>query len=144
LGIASSAASLGGVIWSVFISRCYAELGPYKLQQVIAVIVVPALVVSCLLVHERKGAAGHNTSGDETLPSERNIAKAIFELRFISLSLTLLILYTGLLIPFNFIVGFAQSKAVEEGLPHNLVAIAYIGSFVGRIGAGLVADYVGW
>lgn len=87
--------------------------------------------------------AGHDTSGNQVQPSERSYAKAVFEWRFLALSLSLLVLYSGMLIPFFYIPLYAKQHGFDAAVGSNLLAIAYGGSFMGRIGTGWLADHLG-
>lgn len=129
----------------MLISRLHNAVGGRVLHGTIASIATPLLLGGCFLVRERQGVAGHDTCGEQAQPSERSIRKAILEYRFLMLSLALFILYTGILIPFNFIADFARDQGGMKGdWPHYLVSITYAGSFFGRIGSGLLADNIGW
>jgi hypothetical protein len=74
---------------------------------------------------------------------KRSLAEAI-DRDFISLSVALLVLYTGLLIPFYFISSITADQGVPDGWPHRMIAITYLGSFIGRIAGGGLASVLGW
>ncbi|EFY92879.1 MFS monocarboxylate transporter, putative [Metarhizium acridum CQMa 102] len=144
LGIAASGSSVGGALWSTYVPELNDKLPHGVVFLVIGGIATPLLFLGCLLIRERKGAAGHDESGDEVRPSQRSIRSAVLEWRFLALTWSLVILYTGVLIPFHFLVVYAREKEVSEDVAYNLVAFTYLGSILGRIGSGLLADFFGW
>lgn len=68
---------------------------------------------------------------------------AVKDWRFLALSMSLCVLYGGLLIPFYFIVTFATDKGMDSRMAHNLLSVTYAGSFCGRIGSGWLASRFG-
>ncbi|KJK83048.1 hypothetical protein H634G_01176 [Metarhizium anisopliae BRIP 53293] len=143
LGLAASGSAVGGALWSTYIPKLNNKLPHGAIFLVIGGLAAPLLFLGCLLIRERKGAAGHDVSGDEVRPSERSIRAAVLEWRFLALTWSLVILNTGILIPFNFLVVYAREKEVSEDVAYNLVAYTYLGSIIGRIGSGLLADFFG-
>lgn len=144
LGLAASGSAVGGALWSTYIPKLNNKLPHGAIFLVIGGLAAPLLFLGCLLIRERKGAAGHDVSGDEVRPSQRSIRAAVLEWRFLALTWSLVILNTGILIPSNFLVVYAREKEVSEDVAYNLVAYTYLGSIIGRIGSGLLADFFGW
>lgn len=143
LGIAASGSSIGGIFWPILINKLFHVVSEEEVHRILAIISTPLLAVSCFLVRERKGVASHDARGDAAKASENSFSKAIFERRFLALSLSLTILYCGMLIPFYYIPLYAIEHGVGDAMANNLLAITYSGSFFGRIGAGWLADRFG-
>ena len=143
LGTAVSGASVGGIFWPPVIGKLYHFLSPSWLHRIIALISTPLLLLSCWMIRERKDAAGHDKSGREVSPEQQSVRKAILEWRFIALSLSLFLLYGGLLIPFYYVTVYAQASGVNDNVATCLVVLVYSGSAVGRILAGWLADKFG-
>ncbi|KAM4066015.1 major facilitator superfamily protein [Hirsutella rhossiliensis] len=143
LGIAAAGSSVGGVFWPIILSSLFDTMLEETVHRIVAVISTPLLLLSCLLVKERKEAAGHDTSGNQVQPSQSSASKAIFEWRFLALSVCLMILYCGVLIPFYYVPLYALDHGVNRSMANNLLAVTYAGSFFGRIGAGWLADRLG-
>lgn len=143
LGIAVSGSSIGGVIWPMVLTKLFdAVNGPWT-HRLVALISVPFLLVSCSLVKERKGVAGHNTAGHENKVPQSSHIKAILQWRFGFLCLSLLFIYCGMLVPFHYIPVYAEDCGISTEMANNLLAIGYVGSFFGRIGSGWAADCIG-
>lgn len=68
---------------------------------------------------------------------------AIVDWRFFILSISLCILYCGLLIPFYFIVTYAESQEIPPNTAHSLFSVTYAGSVCGRLSSGWLADHLG-
>lgn len=48
-----------------------------------------------------------------------------------------------MLVPFYYIPVYAEEQKVPATMANNLLAIGYVGSFIGRIGSGWMADFFG-
>lgn len=112
-------------------------------HRVIALISIPLLLLSCVLVKERKGVAGHDTAGNQAKPSQTTLSKAILDMKFLSLSVALFFVYCGMLVPFYYIPLYAHDRGIGLTMANNLLAIGYAGSVIGRIAAGWLADRLG-
>lgn len=143
LGIAASGSSVGGIFWPLLLDKLFETMSEEAVHRIIAIISAPLLLLSCFLVRERKEVARRDKSGSEARPWTSSISKAVFDWRFISLSLCLMILYCGMLVPFYYVSLYAKDNGIEKSMAHNLLAVTYTGSFFGRIGAGWLADRVG-
>ncbi|KND86652.1 Tubulin gamma chain [Tolypocladium ophioglossoides CBS 100239] len=143
LGIAASGSSIGGIFWPILVNKLFDLVSEEEVHRIIAIISTPLLVLACFLVRERKEVASHDTCGNATKASQRSFSKAIFEPRFLALSVSLMILYFGLLIPFYYIPLYALEHGVGAAMANNVLAITYSGSFFSRIGAGWLADHFG-
>ncbi|QPG97283.1 hypothetical protein C2857_006081 [Epichloe festucae Fl1] len=106
LGVALSGAALGGVVWPFVILELLETLSLRQLHLVLAATTAPSVVIGCLLVRDRKGAAGHDNHGRPSKKSQRGAGKAIWDWRFILLCFSLLSLYTGILLPSSKITRF--------------------------------------
>ncbi|POR38431.1 Tubulin gamma chain [Tolypocladium paradoxum] len=143
LGIAVSGSSIGGIFWPILINNLFDLVSEEEVHRIIAIIATPLLTLSCFLVRERKSVASHDSCGNSAKRSQKSVSKAIFEPRFLALSGSLMILYCGLLIPFYYIPLYAIDHGVDDAMANNLLAMAYSGSFLSRIGAGWLADRLG-
>lgn len=101
------------------------------------------MLLSCFLVRERCDIAGHNTAGNEIKASQTSVAKAIWNGRFLGLSVALLFINCGMMVPFYYIPLYAKEHSVSSTMANNLLAISYAASLVGRISTGWVADHIG-
>jgi MFS family permease len=143
LGVAVSGSSVGGIIWPIVLNKLFQTLTDPWVHRIIALISIPLLLVSCILVKERKGVAGHDTAGNQAKPSQTTLSKAILDTRFLFLSTALFFIYCGMLVPFYYIPLYAVELGLDSTTANNLLAIGYAGSFVGRIVTGWFADRIG-
>lgn len=143
LSVAVSGSALGGVFWPLVIAELLETLNLRQLHLVLAATTGPLVTIGCLLVRERKGAAGHDNYGRPSKESQRGAAHAIWDWRFLFLCFSLLSLYTGVLLPFTKITRCALDNQIPLRLAHALVPIMYGGSCLGRIGAGWLAGKLG-
>ncbi|PHH79144.1 hypothetical protein CDD83_3895 [Cordyceps sp. RAO-2017] len=147
LGIAVSGSSLGGVFWPVIIDRLFDVMEEEVVHRIIALISTPLLVLSCFLVRERPeepgqdGGQGHGQGQGQSLKT--SLIAALCERRFLALSVSLMILNAGMLIPFFYIPLYSQEQGIDATMANNLLAITYSGSFFSRIAAGWLADKFG-
>ncbi|KAF4595145.1 Tubulin gamma chain [Ophiocordyceps camponoti-floridani] len=140
LGIAVSGSSLGGVFWPILLQVLFNKVSEEVVYRIMAVISTPLLLLSCYLIRARPG---HGTAADESLNRQRTVVGTILEPRFISLSVVLMILYAGMLIPFYYIPLYSQERGVDRVMSNHLLSISYGGSFIGRIASGWLADCLG-
>ncbi|OAA57741.1 Major facilitator superfamily domain, general substrate transporter [Cordyceps fumosorosea ARSEF 2679] len=143
LGLVVSGASAGGILWPMALNQLFIRLGTSWTHRVAATVSVPLTLISCILVRERKDVAGHDTAGHEIKASQRSISKAICDLRFLGLSIALLFIDCGMMVPFFYIPQYANDQSVELTMANNLLAISYVASLFGRIVTGWVGDHIG-
>lgn len=143
LGLAASGSSLGGVLWPMLLSKLFTLTTDRWVHRINGFISIPLLLLSCFLVKERRGMAGHDTEGNEIKQSKRSVSKAIFDWRFTGLCVGMFFIYGGMLIPFYYIPIFAVENGINLSMANNLLAIGYSGSMIGRIAAGWTADRMG-
>ncbi|PHH67440.1 hypothetical protein CDD81_52 [Ophiocordyceps australis] len=143
LGIAISGSSIGGIFWPMLIEYLYKAVAEDMVHRIICVVATPLLLMSCWMVRERKGVAGHDTAGNKAADSKKSLLAAVTDVRFMALSVCLTVLYCGMLVPFYFIPMYAADNGIDATMATNLLAITYTGSFISRIGAGWLADRFG-
>ncbi|PFH55951.1 hypothetical protein XA68_17331 [Ophiocordyceps unilateralis] len=108
--------------------------------RIMAVISTPLLLLSCYLIRARPG---HDARGSKADSRQRSVVKAVLEPRFIALSVVLMTLYAGMLVPFYYIPLYSEERGVDHIMANHLLSISYGGSFIGRIGSGWLADCFG-
>ncbi|EGX95934.1 monocarboxylate transporter, putative [Cordyceps militaris CM01] len=143
LGVVVSGASAGGILWPIILNQLFITLKIQWTHRVSAAIAIPMMLISCLLVRERKSIAGHDTAGNEIKASQRSVSKAICDARFLGLSGALLFINCGMMLPFFYIPQYAKNNHFDGTTANNLLAISYAASLVGRIFTGWVSDHVG-
>ncbi|TQV92910.1 monocarboxylate transporter [Cordyceps javanica] len=143
LGLVVSGASAGGIIWPMLLNSLFIRVEDSSTHRITAGIATPLMLLSCVLVRERKDIAGHDTAGNEIKASQTSISKAIWDARFLGLSSALLFINCGMMVPFFYIPQYAKENGVDGTMANNLLAISYAASLVGRIFTGWVADHMG-
>ncbi|KOS22713.1 putative transporter [Escovopsis weberi] len=157
LGMALSGASAGGMFWPLIVSKLFKAVPQPWVYRILAAISIPLLLVSCVLIKERKAKSGlsapattDSTDCDTILnesESEQMIKSSkwaiIGEPRFLALCAALFFIYGGMLIPFFYIPLFAMEHGINHTLANNLPAIGYGIGILGRVMSGWLADRVG-
>lgn len=143
IGIVVSGGSIGGIIWPIILNQFFLKIGNGWTHRAAALISVPLMLASCLLVRERRDMAGHDAAGNAIKPEQRSFSKNLFDLHFIGLSLALLFVNSGMVVPFFYIPQYAVEHGISPTMANNLLAISYGGSFTGRIVAGWMGDALG-
>ncbi|KAM3511871.1 hypothetical protein MY11210_004489 [Beauveria gryllotalpidicola] len=143
LGLVVSGASAGGILWPMVLNKLFLQIGTAWTHRAAAGIAVPLMLLSCVLVRERKDIAGHDTAGNEIKASQTSISKAIWDVRFLGLSIALLFIDCGMMVPFFYLPQYAKEHSIDSTMANNLLAISYAASLVGRIFTGWVADHIG-
>ncbi|UNI15782.1 hypothetical protein JDV02_002284 [Purpureocillium takamizusanense] len=96
LGLTMSGSAVGGAAWPFLIEQFLSKvkLEEPRVHRIIFGISMMVLPPAILLVRERRDAAGHDASGQETASSEKGVVKALFKLRFLALCGCLTLLYS--------------------------------------------------
>lgn len=112
-------------------------------NRLIAIMSSPLLLLACYLV-EGRGSSRDPDAHDQRLQSPaKNSFRQITDKHFLTLSMALLFVFMGMLVPFYWIPLYAVSNGVDGAKPPILLAICYSGSFLGRILTGWAADRLG-
>ncbi|KJZ78757.1 hypothetical protein HIM_02148 [Hirsutella minnesotensis 3608] len=142
LGIAVSGSSIGGIIWPFVIVKLLDEVSEEMAFRIMAGASAPLLLLSCVLVRERKDPHDARPMKTGTGPG-RGLFRAILDVRFLALCICLTVLYSGLLIPFYYIPSYPSEAGVHSSLADKLLPLVYSGSFFSRIVAGWLGDHLG-
>lgn len=138
-----SGASAGGAMWPMVLDHLFEKIGTGWTHRTAAAIAIPLMLLSCVLVRERRDIAGHDTAGNEIKASQTSIAKAIWDYRFLWLSGSLLFINCGMMVPFFYIPQYAIDHGISRTTANILLTASYGTSLVGRISTGWVADRIG-
>ncbi|PHH76312.1 hypothetical protein CDD80_1654 [Ophiocordyceps camponoti-rufipedis] len=139
LGIAVSGSSLGGVFWPMLLQVLFERVAEEVVYRIMAVISTPLLLFSCYLIRARPG---HGAAAGEGLNRQRTVVRTILEPRFISLSVVLMILYAGMLIPFYYIPLYSEERGVDRVMANHLLSISF--NILALIGLLMSIMTLGW
>lgn len=143
LGITLSGSSAGAVVWPLVLGQLPGQNGPSELHRLVAITSLPILILSCLLIRERRGVAGHDAAGERTNISQRGCGKAILDHRFATMCFSIPIMFSGYMVLLYFIPQWACQKGMRKTKSHELLRFANAGCFFGRIIFGWLADQCG-
>ncbi|KAI9838874.1 MAG: hypothetical protein M1819_004081 [Sarea resinae] len=136
MGLVTSGASIGGVIWPIVLNRLlnFSTIGFGWTVRIVGFIMLPLLATTCALVIEwaprRKGR-------DILLPAAwKNVPYVFANIGFFT---TLLGLYT----PIFYLVTYSVAHGMSLNMAFYEVSIYNAGSFLGRTTAGTLADRFG-
>ncbi|KAL2843598.1 major facilitator superfamily domain-containing protein [Aspergillus pseudodeflectus] len=135
LGIAVAGSSVGGIVFPIALSKMLnsSSLGFGWSIRIIAFIMVPTMIFSCLTVTAR-------------LPPRTTaffIGSAFKNTLFMLICLSFFFMLLGMFSPLFFIPTYAVSRGTEPTLASYLVAIVNGASTFGRIIPGILADKFG-
>lgn len=137
MGIVVAGSSLGGIAWPLILERLFHAVGfPWAIR-IVGFISLALLLPACFMVIPRslpKGSAG--------IPKEDVIA-GLKDIRYWLTVVGMLFVMWGMFIPFYYIPLFAIDKGIDSSFANALISILNVGSFIGRIVSGALADQVG-
>ncbi|KAL2869030.1 MCT family MFS transporter [Aspergillus lucknowensis] len=137
MGTVVAGSSLGGIAWPLIMERLFDVVGfPWTLR-IVGFISLALLAPACFMVVPRlpPGKSGG-------VPKEDLIA-SLKDLRYWLTVAGMLFVMWGMFIPFYYIPLFAIDNGVDSTYANTLVSILNVGSFVGRIVSGALADKIG-
>lgn len=139
LGVATSGAPAGGIIYTVLFDRLIAKLSFAWTARIIGfVMLFLFLVAIVILLSSRKEAARSQTNGPRKLFDTR----ALKDLPFWSFTVANVLLYLGYIAPFYYIPTYAQTKLhTSRSLASYLLIVAQASSIIGRVVTTLVAHF---
>ncbi|KAJ2980289.1 hypothetical protein NQ176_g2731 [Zarea fungicola] len=147
LGLVVSGASAGGILWPLVLNQLIDKIGINGTHRATGVIAAPLMLTSCFLVKERKLTNSANDDSEAKVPpapvQQTSLAATILDVRFLALSLGLLFINGGMMVPFFYIPQYAIDHGVSPTMANNMLAITYVASLCGRILSGWVADQIG-
>jgi predicted MFS family arabinose efflux permease len=132
---------VGGIYWPILIERLFHLKGFNWTHRYIGFIALPFLIISSLLVKERKDTSKH--SQDQPSSNVRETLERLADAPYAILTAGFWLVYLGMFIPFYYIPMYGISHGMDTIMSNNLLAILNAGSFIGRIGSGILADKLG-
>lgn len=135
LGLVVAGSSVGGVVFPIALSKMLNDtsLSFGWSVRIMAFIMLPCLVFSCLTVRGR-------------LPPRKTkffISQAFKQADFLLMTVGTFLAFLGMFPPLFFIPAYAESRGVEATMASYLVAIVNGASTFGRIIPGILADKYG-
>ncbi len=137
MGIVVAGSSLGGIAWPLILERLFHGVGFPWAMRIVGFISLALLFPACFMVTPRSSPRG---SGN--IPKEDVIA-GLKDIRYWLTVIGMLLVMWGMFIPFYYIPLFAMEKGIDSSFANALISILNVGSFVGRIVSGALADKVG-
>ncbi|KAJ3469848.1 hypothetical protein MRS44_003913 [Fusarium solani] len=142
LGIAASGSSIGGIYWPLIVEKLLNHVGFQWTHRAVAVICLPLFALGCLMVRERATERARSANERPTTPSGK--ATTLFrDAEYVLLSVSLLFIYMGMLVPFYYIPLRAIYHGISDDAANSLLPICYASSFLGRVITGAQADHLG-
>jgi MFS family permease len=136
IGISAAGGSTGSVIYSIIFHRLQSKVGASWATRVIGFIALCTLSISMMVMKTRISPPTHPRS-----LFDRTAFRSIY---FVLFSVGLFLIFTGLYIPFFYVVIYAQRKiGITEDLTFYLLSVLNASSAAGRIIPGLLADKFG-
>ncbi|KAF7925626.1 uncharacterized protein EAE98_006851 [Botrytis deweyae] len=138
-GIAMTAGSVGGVVIPLMLQRLFPTIGFAWATRILGFILLVLLILTNLLVTSRLPK--------KPLPSMKSILPywpAFKEPSFVFLTIAIFLLEWGIFVPLTYITPYVVANGQSTSFGFYIVSILNAGSFVGRLGAGYVADRLGY
>jgi len=134
-GIASTAGSIGGIIFPLMLQRLFETVGWAWAIRALALVCLAVTIVSNFLIRSRLPPA-KDASPHPDIRIFKNKA-------FVWTTLAVFLLEFALFIPLTYISSYALSKGFSSTFATNLLSILNAGSVVGRVLPGWYADKIG-
>lgn len=141
LGIATSGAPAGGIIYTVMFDRLIAKLSFAWTARVIGFTMLFLFLVAVLILHSIGKEAAQNPSNQRRKLID---TRALKDSCFWSFTVANVLLYLGYIAPFYYIPTYAQTKLhTSRSLASYLLIIAQASSIIGRVATTVVAHFYG-
>lgn len=137
-GIAMTSGSIGGIVFPLMLQKLIPELGFAWATRILGFILIILLVIANLLIRSRLPRK-EISNLSSVLPD----LTILLDLKFTALTLGIFLLEWGLFIPLTYITSYAIDHGESSAFSFQILAILNAGSFVGRIVAGFIADFLG-
>ncbi|BCS24870.1 MCT family MFS transporter [Aspergillus puulaauensis] len=137
MGIVVAGSSLGGIAWPLILERLFHAVGFPWAMRIVGFISLALLLPACFMVVPRS-----SPRRSESIPREDVIA-GLKDIRYWLTVVGMLFVMWGMFIPFYYIPLFAMDNGIDASFANALISILNVGSFVGRIVSGALADKVG-
>ena len=139
LGIAVSGSSIGGICWPIMLERVFPILGFPWTTRIAGFMCLALLVPSCWLIKERKGVQAHGEP-----PAMNKVFKDMAkEKSYLILTAAFFFVFWGMFLPFYYIPTYGLEHGMSNSMANYTLAFLNAGSFVGRVGSGIIADKLG-
>lgn len=135
-GIAATGGSLGGIIWPLMLERTFAQAGFPWATRIMGLVYMLCAVIATFLIRSRlKPLSTRPLFADRGFLRDRAFWLAV---------LGIYLMECGLFVPITYLTSFALSvNSDTTRFPYQLIPYMNVGSCLGRIAAGYVADGVG-
>ncbi|KAJ5338690.1 hypothetical protein N7452_005418 [Penicillium brevicompactum] len=141
LGVSTSGAPAGGIIYTVMFNQLISKLGfPWTVRVMAFVMLALFIAAAVLLLYPEKKS--HKTE----IPQSRSLIdlSAFKDLPFWSFTIANFFLYLGYITPFYYIPTYAETKlGTSRTVASNVLLISQASSVVGRVVLTLFAHYCG-
>lgn len=137
MGIVVAGSSLGGIAWPLILERLFHAVGFPWAMRIVGFISLALLLPACFMVVPRSWPRRIGN-----IPREDVIA-GLKDIRYWLTVAGMLFVMWGMFIPFYYIPLFAMDNGIDASFANALISILNVGSFVGRIVSGALADKVG-
>ncbi|CAK7202164.1 hypothetical protein SEUCBS139899_004884 [Sporothrix eucalyptigena] len=138
-GIAISGGSVGGIVSSQVLGGLLPKVGLAWTTRAIALIMLPFLTGSVLLMKSRPSILATSGSKKRIIPD----ATILMHRRTAVLALGALFVELGLFIPMTYIASYAQAQGMSLHTAYLMVTLMNVGSLLGRWLPGWLGDKLG-
>lgn len=134
-GFAMTAGSIGGIVFPLLVGNLSKQISfPWAIR-VMALVCLAFCMVSALLIRTRLPP---NKEGGSTID-----LRALCDPRLLYVAIGTILVEIGFLIPMTYLVSYASSHDISNGLSYQLMAILNAASIFGRVIPGYIADQWG-
>ncbi|KAJ5964551.1 Major facilitator superfamily domain general substrate transporter [Penicillium vulpinum] len=141
LGVSSSGAPVGGIIYTVMFNQLIPKLGfPWTVRLIAFVMLALFIAAAFMILWPQRHAV-------KVKPTQRRSLidlRAVKDLPFWSFSIGNFFLYLGYITPFYYIPTYAETRlGTSSSMASNILMISQAASVTGRVGLTLFAHYFG-
>lgn len=141
LGVATSGAPAGGIIYTIMFNQLISKLGFGWTVRIMGFLMLALFIIAaCLLLWKNDNTTNVRNNQPKSLIDMR----AIKDLPFWSFTAANFFLYLGYITPYYYIPTYAETKlGTSRSLASYILIMAQGASIIGRVGTTVIAHYYG-
>lgn len=146
--VALCGGSLGGIVFPFVLASLFPRLGFAWTMRAIALMIAPFLLMGSILVrgrHHRRRRHHRRGQGADRIVLRTLLfqPKLLFAPDMITITIGVFCLEWALFIVLTYISSYALHNGLPFGISFHLLTYLNCGSLVGRLGAGVLGDFIG-
>ena len=135
-GVTFTGGSAAGIVFPIAMRRLFTSVGFGWTIRIVGFVLLGSLVVANLLIRPR-------LKPRKSLTGKVVDLSALKDTRFLLLGMAIFFSDLGLFGPITFLTSYALAQGIDPNLAYYIIAILNVGSCIGRVVPGILADKIG-